>query len=210
MRIILLGAPGAGKGTQAENISAKYGIPAISTGNILREAIKNGTKTGIEAKGYMDKGALVPDKTIISVLKERLEEQDCNKGFILDGVPRTVAQAQAIDEMGIEIDLVLSIEVSDDEILNRLGNRRVCGSCGASYHLQYKPSLKDGECDKCGKELVIREDDKPSTIKDRLALYHNQTEPLKDFYQSKNKLVTIQGQEKVEDTTKLTLDALGA
>lgn len=210
MNIILLGAPGAGKGTQADNIREKYSIPAISTGNILREAVAAGTKTGLEAKAYMDKGALVPDSTIIGILKERLMQDDCEKGFILDGVPRTVAQAQAIDDMGIKIEKVVSIEVPDEEIMSRLSNRRACTSCGATYHMIYKPSAKGDKCEKCGGALVIRDDDKPETIKARLNLYHEQTEPLKEFYDKKGLLIMVQGQEKVEDTTRLTLEALEA
>ena len=210
MNIILLGAPGAGKGTQADNIQKKYGIPAISTGNILRDAVSKATLTGLEAKSYMDKGLLVPDDVIIRILKERLMQEDCKKGFILDGVPRTVAQAKAIDEMGIRIDKVISLEVADEKIMSRIGGRRVCKSCGASYHLIYKPSAKGGYCERCGDTLIIREDDKPQTTKDRLNLYHIQTEPLKDYYFNKGILTLVKGQEKVEDTTKLTFEALEA
>lgn len=210
MNIILLGAPGAGKGTQADIIEQKYGIPSISTGNILREAIAQGTKVGLEAKAFMDKGELVPDSTIIGILKERLAQDDCAKGFILDGVPRTVAQAQAIEDMEIKIDKVVSFEVEDDEILSRLSNRRVCTSCGSTYHLIYKPSQNGDKCEKCEETLVIREDDKPQTIKDRLELYHKQTEPLKEFYFARGKLVLVQSHNGIENTTKLTLEALEA
>lgn len=210
MNLILLGAPGAGKGTQAEIISEKYSIPAISTGNILREAIKNGTDFGLEAKAYMDRGDLVPDETIIRILKDRLAQDDCKNGFILDGVPRTINQAQEIENMGITIDKVIDIEVSDDEIIKRLGGRRVCNSCGSSYHILYNPPQKDDICTKCSGELIVRKDDHPDTIKDRLKQYHLQTEPLKAFYEQRGKLYIIPGQEELEQTTELTLKAVEA
>lgn len=210
MKLILLGAPGAGKGTQAEVICEKLGIPAISTGNIIREALKNGTEMGLRAKSYMESGALVPDEVVIGIIKERLQKDDCKNGFILDGFPRTVPQAAALDEMGVEIDRVIDIEVADEAIERRLSGRRVCESCGASYHVDYKPPKAESVCDKCGGKLIIRKDDQPETVRDRLATYHEQTEPLKDFYSKKGKLRIVEGQEEVADTTKLTLAALEA
>lgn len=210
MKLILLGAPGAGKGTQAEVICEKLGIPAISTGNIIREALKNGTEMGLRAKSYMESGALVPDEVVIGIIKERLQKDDCKNGFILDGFPRTVPQAAALDEMGVEIDRVIDIEVADEAIERRLSGRRVCESCGASYHVDYKPPKAEGVCDKCGGKLIIRKDDQPETVRDRLATYHEQTEPLKDFYSKKGKLRIVEGQGEVADTTKLTLAALEA
>lgn len=210
MNLILLGAPGAGKGTQAEVVSEHLGIPTISTGNIIREAMKNGTKTGLEAKAYVDAGKLVPDETVIAIIKERLAQDDCQNGFILDGFPRTVPQAEALDRMGIRIDKVVDIEVADEKIMARLSGRRVCEACGASYHLEYKPSKADGVCDKCGGKTVQRKDDHPDTVKDRLHVYHDQTEPLKAYYQKTGKLVIVEGQEEVKDTTALTLKAVEA
>lgn len=210
MNLILLGAPGAGKGTQAEVICSTLNIPAISTGNILREAIKNGTALGMEAKTYMDGGKLVPDEIVINILKERLSADDCAGGFILDGFPRTVPQAEALDKMGVRIDKVVDIEVADEKIMQRLSGRRVCESCGASYHLEYKPSKAEGVCDKCGGKTVQRKDDHPDTIKERLHIYHEQTEPLKDYYLKTGKLVVVEGQEEVADTSALTLKALEA
>ena len=209
MRLILLGAPGAGKGTQAELICEKLNIPAISTGNILREAIKNGTAMGLEAKGFMDAGKLVPDNVIVGVVKERLAADDCKNGFILDGMPRTIPQAEALDAMGVTIDMVLSIEVDDAAIERRMGGRRVCESCGASYHLLYKKPAKDGVCDACGGTLIQRKDDAPETVRDRLHVYHEQTEPLKGYYEKQGKLKTVQGQEELADTTRLVFAALG-
>lgn len=209
MKLILLGAPGAGKGTQAEVVCEKLAIPAISTGNILREAMKNETEMGVKAKAYIDSGALVPDDVIISIIKERLVEDDCKNGFILDGVPRTVAQAEALEAMGVEIDKVVDIEVSDETIVKRLSGRRVCSACGASYHTIYKPSLKPDECDRCGGSLIVRKDDEPSTILERLKVYHELTEPLVDFYKERGKLVVVEGQEEVADTTKLLFEKLG-
>ncbi len=208
MKLILLGAPGAGKGTQAEIICEKFNIPTISTGNILREAIKNGTEMGLKAKSYIDNGDLVPDSVVIGIIADRLEKDDCKNGFILDGFPRTIPQAEALNEMGIEIDCALSIEVADEKIMQRLSGRRVCGGCGASYHIDYKRPAKDGICDACGEELVQRKDDSPETIADRLTVYHKQTEPLKDFYRAAGKLKIVEGQEEVADTTALTLKAL--
>ena len=208
MNLILLGAPGAGKGTQAEKICEKYNIPAVSTGNIIREALKNGTDMGLKAKSYIDAGALVPDDVVIGIIKERLAEDDCKDGFILDGFPRTIPQAEALDKMGITIDKVVDIEVPDDKIAKRLSGRRVCPTCGASYHLEYKKPAQDGICDACGSELVQRKDDKPETVLDRLKVYHEQTEPLKGYYEKSNKLVIVEGQEEVADTTALVFKAL--
>ena len=210
MRLILLGAPGAGKGTQAEIICEKLSIPAISTGNILREAVRNGTEMGQKAKSFIDSGKLVPDEVIISIIKERLSEPDCAGGFILDGVPRTVVQAEAIEKAGIEIDKVIDIEVADEAIVKRLSGRRVCASCGTSYHTIYKPSSDPTKCDRCGGELIVRKDDEPATVLERLAVYHEQTEPLKDFYAARGKLAVVEGQEEVADTTALVFKALEA
>jgi adenylate kinase len=209
MKLILLGAPGAGKGTQAEVICEHLGIPAISTGNIIREALKNGTELGLKAKSFMDSGALVPDEVVIEIIKERLNKDDCQNGFILDGFPRTVPQAEALDKMGIIIDKVIDIEVADEKIEERLSGRRVCEVCGNSYHTLYKPSPNGDKC-KCGGALIIRKDDKPETIRERLNVYHEQTEPLKDYYAKTGKLRIVEGQEEVADTTKLTLAALEA
>ena len=192
MKLILLGAPGAGKGTQAEIISEKYNIPTISTGNIIRAAIKNGTEMGLKAKSYIDAGNLVPDEVVIGIIKERLAEDDCKNGFILDGFPRTIPQAEALDKMGFEIDHALSIEVDDAEIIKRMSGRRVCSGCGASYHTEFKKPEKEGVCNICGGELVIRKDDEPETVMNRLKVYHEQTEPLKDYYKSCGKLITVE------------------
>lgn len=208
MKMIFLGAPGAGKGTQAEIVSEKYGIPAISTGAIIRESIKSGTEAGLAAKKFTDAGALVPDGVVIAIIKERLAQDDCEKGFILDGFPRTIAQAQALGEMGVEIDFALSIEVSDERIVKRMSGRRVCEKCGSSYHIDYKPSSDGKTCDKCGADLITRRDDLPEVVLDRLKVYHEMTEPLKDFYSKAGKLITVEGQEEVADTTALTLAAI--
>ena len=210
MNLILLGAPGAGKGTQAEVICNTLHIPAISTGNILREAIKNQTALGMEAKAYMDGGKLVPDEIVINILKERLQKDNCKNGFILDGFPRTVPQAEALDKMNVRIDRVVDIEVADEKIEARLSGRRVCESCGASYHVQSKPSKTEGVCDACGGKTVQRKDDHPDTVKERLRVYHEQTEPLIDYYTKAGKLVVVEGQEEVADTTALTLKAVEA
>ena len=210
MNLIFLGAPGAGKGTQAEVVSEHLAIPTISTGNIIREALKNGTETGLKAKAFMDAGQLVPDEIVIAIIKERLVKDDCANGFILDGFPRTVPQAEALDQMGIRIDRVIDIEVADEKIAARLSGRRVCEKCGASYHLEYKPMKVEGICDKCGGNAVQRKDDHPDTVKDRLKVYHEQTEPLKDYYEATGKLVIVEGQEEVKDTTALTLKAVEA
>ena len=208
MKLILLGAPGAGKGTQAEIISEKYNIPTISTGNIIRAALKNGTEMGLKAKAYIDAGNLVPDDVVIGIIKERLSESDCANGYILDGFPRTIPQAQALDDMGFAIDAALSIEVADEEIVKRMSGRRVCEKCGASYHTEYKKPAVDGVCNFCEGALVIRKDDEPETVLNRLNVYHEQTEPLKSYYQNCGKLLCVEGQEKVEDTTRLVLNAL--
>ena len=210
MNLILLGAPGAGKGTQAEVISESLSIPQISTGNMLREAVKNGTEYGLKAKAAMDSGALVSDEIVIGILKDRIAQDDCKGGFILDGFPRTVPQAEALDAMGVTIDKVLEIYVPDETIQARVSGRRVCEGCGATYHIQYKPSKVEGVCDKCGAKTIIRKDDQPATVLDRLAVYHKQTEPLKEYYAKQGKLETVVGQEEVADTTKLTLKAVGA
>lgn len=209
IKLILLGAPGAGKGTQAEIISKKYAIPSISTGNMIREAIAAGTEMGRNAKSFIDSGALVPDEVVIGIIKERLAKPDCENGFILDGFPRTVPQAQALDDMGVEITDVISIEVPDEKIVERMGGRRVCKSCGASYHVKFNPSENGEFCD-CGELLTVRSDDAPEVVKKRLETYHSQTEPLKDFYEAKGILKLVEGQEKLEDTTALTQAALEA
>ena len=208
MKLILLGAPGAGKGTQAEIISEKYNIPTISTGNIIRAALKNGTEMGLKAKSYIDAGNLVPDDVVLGIIKERLAEKDCENGYILDGFPRTIPQAEALDQLGFEIDAALSIEVADSEIVKRMSGRRVCEKCGASYHTEYKKPAKEGKCNFCDGNLVIRKDDEPETVLNRLEVYHAQTEPLKDFYKSCGKLICVEGQEEVADTTRLVLAAL--
>ena len=210
MNLILLGAPGAGKGTQAEIVCDKLGIPAISTGNILREAVKNGTEMGLKAKSFMDSGALVPDDVIIGIIKERLAQPDCAGGFILDGFPRTIPQAEALDRMGIVIDRVIDIEVADETIARRVSGRRVCPACGASYHVDYKRPAVENVCDRCGDTLVQRKDDHPDTVRERLRVYHEQTEPLKGYYAQSGKLYIVEGQEEVADTTRLTLAAIEA
>jgi len=208
MKLILLGAPGAGKGTQAEVISEKYNIPTISTGNIIRAALKNGTEMGLKAKSYIDAGNLVPDDVVIGIIKERLSEDDCQNGYILDGFPRTIPQAEALDELGFEIDAALSIEVADEEIVKRMSGRRVCPDCGASFHTEYKKPKVEGKCNFCNADLVIRKDDEPETVLNRLSVYHEQTEPLKAYYEKFGKLLIVEGQEEVKDTTRLVLAAL--
>ena len=209
MKLILLGAPGAGKGTQADIIKQKLGIPTISTGNILRAAVKNGTPTGLKAKAFMDAGKLVPDEVIIGVINERLQESDCANGYILDGVPRTIAQAEAMEKAGIVFDHVISIEIADETIVNRMGNRRVCEDCGASYHLVAVPPKVEGVCDKCGGKLVQRKDDAPETVKARLDVYHQETEPLKGFYAERGLLRSVDDQPSVAETSKGILKVLG-
>lgn len=208
MNLILLGAPGAGKGTQAEKICAKLSIPAISTGNILREAMAAKTEMGLKAKSYIDAGKLVPDEVVIGIIEDRLKAEDCKNGFILDGFPRTIPQAEALDKMGVRIDRVLEIYVPDEKITARLSGRRVCLKCGATYHTEYKKPKTEGVCDVCGKKLVQRKDDMPETVLDRLKTYHEQTEPLKGYYEKKGILRVVEGQEDVADTTALTFKAL--
>lgn len=210
MNLILLGAPGAGKGTQAEAICKKLSIVSVSTGNLLREAIKNGTELGLKAKVYMDEGKLVPDDLVIGLLEERITMPDCEKGFILDGFPRTVPQAEKLNGMDVKIDKVINIEVSDENIIKRLSGRRVCEDCGATYHVEYNPTAVEDKCDKCGGKTVQRADDYPDTVLNRLNIYHNQTEPLKRYYAEQGKLFEVQGQENVADTTALTFKALEA
>lgn len=209
MKLILLGAPGAGKGTQAEILSEKLGIPTISTGNILRAAIANGSPVGLEAKSYMDAGQLVPDSVIIQIMKERLAESDCANGYILDGMPRTIPQAEALDANGITFDAVLSLEVSEDEIVDRMGGRRVCPKCGASFHVVSNPPKKQGVCDICGSELIIRPDDAPETVRQRLNVYHQQTEPLKAYYAGQGILRLIPNAGSIEGVSKAIFQALG-
>ena len=209
MKLILLGAPGAGKGTQAEIISKKLNIPTISTGNILREAIKNGTPTGLKAKEFMDNGKLVPDDVIIGIVRERVDREDCANGYILDGVPRTIPQAQALEDAGIHFDCVVSIEIADSVIEARMTGRRVCGSCGASFHIAANPPKKEGVCDLCGGELVIRKDDAPETVKNRLKVFHTETEALKDFYRKLGILKLVEGDQPIEAATAEILRALG-
>ncbi|MCC8074547.1 MAG: adenylate kinase [Clostridiales bacterium] len=209
MKLILLGAPGAGKGTQAEIISKKLNIPTISTGNILRAAVKNGTPVGLKAKEYMDAGKLVPDEVIIGVINERLQEADCQKGYILDGVPRTIAQAEAMEAAGITFDAVVSIEVSDEEIEQRMTGRRTCLACGATYHVVANPPKVEGVCDLCGQPLTQRKDDKPETVKARLVTYHEQTEPLKGFYEARGLLKVVPNQGGIEATNAAIMKVLG-
>lgn len=209
MKLILLGAPGAGKGTQADILKKKLNVPTISTGNILRAAVKNGTPTGLRAKEYMDAGRLVPDEVIIGIIQERLQESDCANGYILDGVPRTIAQAEALEKAGITFDAVISIEISDETIMERMSGRRVCESCGASYHVVAVPPKQEGVCDKCGGKLVQRKDDAPETVKARLEVYHKETEPLKDFYAQRGLLKPVENQPSVEETSRAILHALG-
>ena len=208
MNMIFLGAPGAGKGTQAEVVCKELNIPAISTGNMLREAVKNGTPAGLAAKECMDRGDLVPDDVVIGILKDRIAQDDAKNGFILDGFPRTVSQAEALDKMGVQIDKVVEINVPDEKITARMSGRRVCEGCGNSYHIEYKPTKVEGICDACGAKVVQRIDDKPETVKARLATYHEKTAPLKDYYAAKGKLVTVEGQEEIAATSKLTLAAI--
>ena len=210
MKLILLGAPGAGKGTQAAVISERYNIPQISTGNIIREALKSGTEMGLKAKSYMDEGKLVPDDVVIGIIKDRLAQPDCESGFILDGFPRTIPQAEALDSMGVVIDKVIDIEVPDDVIVNRMSGRRVCEKCGRPYHIvNLKPKV-EGICDDCTGALIQRKDDQIDTVKARLDIYHRETEPLKGYYEKQNKLYVVEGQNSVEETIALTMKALEA
>ena len=210
MNLILLGAPGAGKGTQAEILTQKLSIPAISTGNMLREAMANGTELGKKVKAYMDGGLLVPDELILGIVAERVAQPDCQHGFILDGVPRTLAQAEALEAMGVRIDHVVSIEVDDSEIEGRMTGRRVCAKCGASYHIVANPPKTEGKCDLCGGELIIRKDDAPETVRKRLEVYHASTEVLKDFYGKLGRLRTVNGSQSIESANEEILKAIGA
>lgn len=209
MKLILLGAPGAGKGTQAEIIASKLSIPTISTGNILREAIRNGTKTGLEAKRYMDEGKLVPDDVIIGIVADRVAQPDCAGGYILDGMPRTIPQAQALEDRGIHFDHVISIEITDEVIEKRMTGRRVCSNCGASYHIVANPPKAEGVCDSCGGALTIRKDDAPETVRNRLSVFHKETEPLKEFYQKLGKLQLVDGNQAIEKATSAIMEVLG-
>ncbi|MBQ3518782.1 MAG: adenylate kinase [Clostridia bacterium] len=208
MKIIFLGAPGAGKGTQAEIVAEKLAIPTISTGNIIREALRTGTPMGLKAKSFIEAGQLVPDEVVIGIIRDRLAADDCANGFILDGFPRTIPQAAALDEMGIAIDKVIDIEVADERIVARMSGRRVCPKCGATYHTEYKKPAVDGVCNNCSEALIIRKDDEPETVLERLKIYHAETEPLKDYYANKGILRIVEGQEEVADTTALTLKAV--
>lgn len=207
MNLILMGAPGAGKGTQSAKISEKYNIPAIATGDILRSAMKEGTELGKQAKAFVEAGKLVPDEVVIGIIRDYLSSDACKNGFILDGFPRSIPQAEALDAMGIRIDVVLSIEVADEKIVERMSGRRVC-SCGASYHVAYNPPKTEDVCDKCGSALYVRADDAAETVMKRLETFHAQTEPLKEYYSKKGNLVSVQGQEEVADTTALVFNAL--
>ena len=209
MKLILLGAPGAGKGTQAEILCKKLGIPTISTGNILRAAIKEGTPTGLKAKSYIDAGKLVPDEVIIGIVHERLAQDDCKNGYILDGVPRTIAQAEALEKAGIGFDAVVSIEISEEEILRRMNGRRVCEACGSSYNVVSIPPRVEGICDNCGGKLIQRKDDTPETVRERLKVYHTETEPLVDFYAARGLLRPVRSDDTKEGTTQAILAALG-
>ncbi|MBR6113968.1 MAG: adenylate kinase [Oscillospiraceae bacterium] len=208
MKLILLGAPGAGKGTQADVLSRRLNIPTISTGNMLRAAISNGTAVGLEAKSYMDKGQLVPDSVIIGIVKERLAEPDCANGFILDGMPRTIPQAEALEANGISFDAVVSLEISDEEIIGRMSGRRVCPKCGATFHVVSNPPKAEGICDVCGEALIIRPDDAPETVQSRLDVYHAQTEPLKDFYARLGNLRAVENAGSIEAVSQAIFKAL--
>ena len=209
MKLILLGAPGAGKGTQAEILSRELNIPTISTGNILRAAMKNGTPVGLKAKAFVEAGQLVPDDVIIGIVEERLAQDDCLNGYILDGVPRTIPQAEALEEKGISIDYALSIEISDDEIVKRMSGRRTCKECSQTFHIISNPPKKEGVCDFCGGELIVRKDDAPETVKARLSVYHAETEPLKAFYEARGKLKTVSNMPTIEETTDEIRKCLG-
>ena len=208
MKIIFLGAPGAGKGTQAEIIASRLGIPTVSTGAIIREALKSGSEMGLKAKKFIEAGELVPDDVVIGIIKERLAKSDCQNGFILDGFPRTVPQAEALECMGVSLDRVVSIEVPDDVIVERMSGRRVCAKCGATYHTVYNPSLDGVNCDKCKEELTIRRDDAPEVVLSRLEVYHSTTEPLKDFYSNRGMLKLVDGVGSVEEISCRTIEAL--
>ena len=208
MNLILMGAPGAGKGTQSEKISEKWGIPAISTGDILRKAIKAGTELGAQAKLFIDKGQFVPDEVVVGIIKETLSSQACQNGFILDGFPRTISQAEALEEMGVRIDCALSLEINDEAIVKRMSGRRMCSKCGVSYHIEHKKPIKDNICDRCGSPLYIRVDDAAETVLERLAIFHEQTEPLKSFYEERGLLKCVSSEASVEETAALVFEAL--
>ena len=214
MKIIMLGAPGAGKGTQAKMIASKYGIPHISTGDIFRANIKNGTELGAKAKQYMDKGELVPDELVVDLIMDRFKEDDAKNGYVLDGFPRTIPQAEALDKAlsaaGEDIDFAINVEVPDENIINRMSGRRACVGCGATYHIKYNAPKLEGICDTCGKELILRDDDKPETVKNRLEVYHNQTQPLIDYYEKKGKLKEVDGTVDMNDVFNAITDILGA
>ena len=209
MKLILLGAPGAGKGTQAEILCKRFGVPSISTGNILRAAIKDGTPTGVQAKSYIDAGQLVPDEVIIGILNERITQSDCAKGYILDGVPRTIAQAKAMEESGIEIDAAVALEISEDEILRRMRGRRVCEACGSSFNMEAIPPRVEGICDNCGGKLIQRKDDTPETVHKRLEVYHKETRPLVGYYAERGLLRTVDVSDSKEGTFRRIMALLG-
>ena len=213
MNLILLGAPGAGKGTQAEVISEALSIPQISTGNILREAVKNGTEFGLKAKAAMESGALVSDEVVIGILKDRIAQDDCKNGYVLDGFPRTIPQAEVLDseltKLGVHIDYAINVDVPDENIVKRMSGRRACLTCGATYHIEHVPPKKEGICDVCGSELVLRDDDKPETVKNRLSVYHEQTQPLIDYYAKKNVLAEVDGTKDMEDVFNDIVTILG-
>ena len=213
MKIIMLGAPGAGKGTQAKMIAAKYGIPHISTGDIFRANIKNGTELGAKAKEYMDKGLLVPDELVVDLVIDRFKEPDCEKGYVLDGFPRTIPQAEALDKaltaIGESVDYAINVEVPDENIINRMGGRRACVGCGATYHVVYSPTKVEGKCDTCGADLIIRDDDKPETVKNRLSVYHEQTQPLIDYYTNKGIARDVDGTVDMKDVFDAIVEILG-
>lgn len=213
MKIIMLGAPGAGKGTQAKMIAAKYGIPHISTGDIFRANIKNGTELGAKAKEYMDKGLLVPDELVVDLVIDRFKEPDCEKGYVLDGFPRTIPQAEALDKaltaIGESVDYAINVEVPDENIINRMGGRRACVGCGATYHIVYSPTKEEGKCDTCGGDLIIRDDDKPETVENRLSVYHEQTQPLIDYYTEKGIIAEVDGTVDMKDVFDAIVKILG-
>lgn len=214
MKIIMLGAPGAGKGTQAKKIAAKYDIPHISTGDIFRANIKNGTELGNKAKTYMDQGLLVPDELVVDLVVDRVQQDDCKNGYVLDGFPRTIPQAEALDkalaEFGDKIDYAIDVNVPDENIVKRMGGRRACVGCGATYHLVYAPTKTEGICDVCGKELILRDDDKPETVQKRLNVYHEQTQPLIDYYIKAGVLKTVDGTVDINDVFAAIVEILGA
>lgn len=213
MKIIMLGAPGAGKGTQAKMLAAKYGIPHISTGDIFRANIKNGTELGAKAKGYMDKGLLVPDELVVDLVIDRFKETDCEKGYVLDGFPRTIPQAEALDKaltaIGESVDYAINVEVPDENIIRRMGGRRACVGCGATYHIVYSPTKAEGKCDACDGDLIIRDDDKPETVKNRLSVYHEQTQPLIDYYTNKGIIAEVDGTIDMKDVFDAIVKSLG-